>query len=231
MKTRVLVFKNIVIITLSILLALIIFTLYLINLINSGIISGLTDNTIQTIMLLFLVVISGVTISGIIYYLYKQEINKRQTLLDELISYVGVINVQLSQFKSSFDELKKTPRNKKELKYVINLLIIKVLGIVDCDWVIFRAVELKSIKTVIDYTQVRGKLPISQHKISNKNLVENKSPQEYTVIYSNLTDCNIRFFCIIPHKTIDKIQHMMIEKIMNDLCLLYLYYISVVKHV
>jgi len=169
----------------------------------------------------FSILLSLMLIGALIYKFSREELANSRERLNSLVGYIGIVNLQLRQMETAFEDFKKYPKSKKELKGVLNSLAQKVLGIVDCDWVAFRIIELESKKILTECVQVRGELSFSRREIGNKDLAKNNSSDAETIIESDGENPRVKAFCLLPKKTISKNQKVLIEKIANDLCLFY----------
>ena len=202
---------------LGILVGLIIMTPYFVN---EGI-SVLDEEILEVIVsaLLF-------TVGFFIYSLYKREIAKHQKSLEETLNYIGNVNLQISNIKSIFSEMKKYPENKNDIKNILKFSSDKALSIVNSEWMFFRIIETDSMKTLSEYFQARGKVTLVRHEISNKDLVQEKSCQGCTVIESNQDNFDIQAYCVIPKKSIHPNQKILVRAIVNNLAMLYLIFAS-----
>ena len=63
-------------------------------------------------------------------------------------------------------------------------------------------------------------------KISSKQLLNNEKSDNYEIITSSITNPNIMVYCIISKIKINKYQKIFIQKIINDLTMIYLIYKS-----
>lgn len=164
---------------------------------------------------------SLIIVGFLIYSLYNREIKKHQKTLEETFNYIGNINLQISNIKSVFNEMRKYPENKNDFKDILKFLAKKALGIVNVEWVLFRIIETESTKTLAEHFQARGKVSIVRHEVSNKNLVVNKYCEGCTVIESNQDNFNIQAYCVVPQQ-ISQEEEILIRAIVNNLAMLYL---------
>ncbi|MBI4779408.1 hypothetical protein HY797_03070, partial [Candidatus Falkowbacteria bacterium] len=95
--------------------------------------------------------------------------------LDEAFKYIGQINVQISEIRSIFSDVKKYPENKKDLKYSMEFMANKILGIINADWVVLRIIALDNLTSLTEYNLARTEGASIKQSISNKELVDNKS--------------------------------------------------------
>jgi len=158
---------------------------------------------------------------------YQKELKSHQQKLEEAFNYIGAINVQIGQIKAVFDDVPKYPENKNDLKDILKGLIDKVLGIVNADWTLFRVIEISSGRTLTEYSRARGKAVLLKHEISNKDLLDDVSLDNCTVIKSRQKNLDIKVYCVIPVKSISKNQKILIKAIVNDLGMFYLIFSSV----
>jgi len=92
-------------------LYLIIFIIILILIINTPLLisSGISifnEEIVKVFMLLILLILSL-----IVYYLYRNELNKNYQQLDDALNYIGAV-------KEIFNDLNKFPESKNDFKYI-----------------------------------------------------------------------------------------------------------------
>jgi len=210
-------FERLYLIMLAALVGLIIVTPYLVN---RGF--SIFDEEVLEV----LVSASLFVIGFLIYSLYQREISKHQKSLDETLSYIGNVNLQISNIRSIFNEMKKYPESKGDYKNILKFLAKRALGIVNCDWILFRVIETRSVKTLSEHFQARGPAAVVKHEISNKGLVEKNYCQGCTVIESNQDNFDVQAYCVIPQKNISHEQEILIKAVVNNLAMLYLIFAS-----
>lgn len=180
-------------------------------------------------------------ISYVVSALYRKELDKYrgeitnlsvkkanvESRLADAFKYIGAVNVQIEEIESLFQSLNKYPEDKKDFKNSLSYLAQKVLGIVNVDWVIFRIINVDSLKTLREYSDTRGNAVLLKHNISNKSLVGAKSIDGCDVISSNQKNLTIKVFCIIPsvdHMTAT--QKGLVQTIVNALEMLFIIFAS-----
>lgn len=188
---------------------------------SEHILTTLDDNVAETLILFLLL---GAFL--IIFRFYRRELKASYMRSNELINYIGNINVQIQQIESIFCDIEKYPENKRDLRYVQKIMADKILGAVNADWVIFRILEKSTSKTLSEYAQARGKALLLKYEVSNRDLLDDKPDKNYAVIRTGQENFNIRTFCVLSDNNLDKNQKMLVRKIVNDLEMLYLIYSS-----
>jgi len=154
----------------------------------------------------------------------KADVESRLT---DAFKYIGAVNVQIEEIESLFLSLNKYPEDKKDFKNSLSYLAQKVLGIVNVDWIIFRIIDIDSLKTLREFSETRGSAVLLKHNISNKSLVGAKSIDGCDVISSNQKNLTIKVFCIIPsvdHMT--AIQKGLVQTVVNALEMLFIIFAS-----
>ncbi len=218
MNLKIETIRRIYLFILVILFVLIVMAPYLIK---EGI-SIFSEEILEIITLTILLVI-GI----LIHTFYQRELDKRQKKLDEAITYIGSINVQIGQIRTIFDDIPKYPENKNDLKDIFKNLANRVLGIINADWVLFRIIEISSGRTLSEYSQARGKAVLMKYEISNQGLIAGKDFDDYTVIESDQKNLDIKVYCVVPIKQLSGDQEVLIKAIINDLEMFYLIFSSV----
>lgn len=166
-------------------------------------------------------------IAAISAYLYEKKVNKKKNEADEVLSYLGTINLQFAHVKSIFENIKKFPESKTDFKLLLSLMAEKALGINNADWVIFRIVDLTNKKILIEYNQARGgKALPEKNKISNRTILEDGS-NEYVVIESSQENLGLKTLCILSAKEINENQKALMGVIINNLSVYYLLFVSI----
>ena len=167
-----------------------------------------------------------IAIGYFINYLYKRKLIQREKELNDTLNYIGAVNLHISQISSIFDAITKYPENKKDLKFLFESLAERTLAGVKCDWVFFRIINITSGKTLTEYSKARGSAILLKNEISNNDLIEGKNPDDCKILTSNQENLNIRIFCVIPVKSLNKNQEVLIKAIINNLSMLYLIFKS-----
>jgi hypothetical protein len=141
-------------------------------------------------------------------------------------NYIGAVNLQIEQTKSIFDTLTKYPESKRDLKYLFESLADKALAGVNADWVLFRIIDVKSGKTLTEYTKARGSAVLVKYEIGNKDLLEKKNFNGYRIVASMQENFNIKVFCVMPAESISENQEILLKAVVNNLGMLYLIFKS-----
>jgi hypothetical protein len=209
--------KNFYLGLLLFLFLLIIFTPILIK---DGI-SIFAEETLEVIIIAILLFLSL-----FIYYLYNRQLKEHQKNLDAAFAHIGKINLQVDYLKSAFGDIKKFPENKSDLKYIFDFLAEKVLGMINCDWAVFRIIETESLRTLAEFSKDRHNGFGLGSKISNKALVGSEKIRGLSFISSSHENLNIKTFCIISLDRLDTSQRKILESIANSLGMFYIIFDS-----
>jgi hypothetical protein len=168
-----------------------------------------------------------VTLTFTIRFLYKRKLKQREKELDKTLNYIGAVNLQVDQIKSIFDTIIRYPESKKDFKYLFESLADKVLAVVNCEWVLFRIIDSSSGKTLTEYPKARGLAVLLKYEIKNNELLENKILRGHHVVSSMQENFNIKVFCVMPIRSLDENQEVLLRAIVNNLGMLYLIFESV----
>ncbi len=186
------------------------------------------------------------TLSLISYYvsvLYQKEINKAKQMarkseeekkdleknLTEAFKYIGSVNVQIGMIRSVFSTMNKYPKNKKEMKQIMEFLANSILGIIPVDWVVIRIISLNNTKTIREFSQARGSAVILKYEISNNDLLlgaYKRDHYDYNVISSQAENTTFRIFCIFPNCKLGSKDRDMIKALINQLEMLFIIFTS-----
>jgi len=164
----------------------------------------------------------------LVYYLYHLEVKKNREQLNAALIHIGSINIQVSQIKSIFSDIKKYPENKDDFRHILKLLANKVLGAVNVEWVLFRIIQTDSLKTLVELDETRGgSEEARRYNFSNRILCAGKNAQGCSVFESTQNNSNVRAFCVLPGNAVDENQKILIQAIADNLGMLYLIFASI----
>ena len=174
-------------------------------------------------------------LSVVIYNLYKNEVSKQKEQidkindekksalekLDDLFKYIGQINVQLQQIKLIFNKYDKLPETRNDFKRSLYFFGERVFGISDANWVLFRIIDIKSNKTIIEQFETRHDSTVDYPHISNKMIVEKQSCPPFSVVISNPQNFSILVGAILPVESISNEERIFIQAIANEIMMLF----------
>jgi hypothetical protein len=160
-----------------------------------------------------------------IILLKKDSITYKERI-ESAYKHIGSINVQLEELNLIFNTINKYPETKQEIKNILTFFTEKILLIANTEWVLYRIVDVKKLKTLMEVYISRNKDQIFSERISNKNLI-NKVPFDNLSSISSTNDTfRIDSYFIFPAKV--NIEHInMIETIANQAEMLYIIYSSI----
>jgi len=165
--------------------------------------------------------------------LYEQQINllKNDSIthkerIESAYKHIGSINVQLEELNLIFNKINKYPETKKEIKYILTFFTEKILLIANTEWVLYRIVDVKKQKTLMEVYISRNKDQIFSERISNKNLINNVPFDNLSAISSTNDTFRIDSYFIFPVK-VNNEQKIMIETIANQAEMLYIIFSSI----
>ena len=175
-------------------------------------------------------------ISFFVLFRYRKELGKYRNQIKELavkktdaenklsdaFKYIGAVNVQVKEVQSLFSSIEKYPKDKKDFKDSLNILAQKVLCIANADWVIFRIINLNSLRTLREYSKTRGEIILLKHNISNSSIVTNETTDKYSIISSDEKNLAIKVFCIISSEVLTETQKNLIKTIVDSLEMLFI---------
>jgi hypothetical protein len=180
------------------------------------------------------------TVGYIVLLLYRKEVDKSQrelnrlkqvkgaleTRLSEAFKYIGTVNIQIKEIKSVFSDIRKFPENRGDFRYVLQFLAERTLSMVNAKWVVFRIVDMRSLNTLSEYSEIRGKVAPHKHKISNKELTSNEKSEGITIVGSGQENFHVKTFCIIPKEKLSSESKVFISAVANQLEMLFLIFTS-----
>jgi hypothetical protein len=146
--------------------------------------------------------------------------------LTDAFRHIGSINVQIDEIRASFSDIKKYPESKQDFKNILQFMGKRILGMTDADWALFRIIDVASGATLREYCETRGNAALLKHNFSNKDLLEGVTVKECVVAKSSQENFNIKTFCLVHSKTLNKDQITLITAIVNQLEMLFLIFTS-----
>jgi hypothetical protein len=158
--------------------------------------------------------------------LYEKELKSRESHLKEAWAHIGKINRLTEAFRDVLVHIDKYPENKKEMKELLAIMAEKILGMIDSPFVMLRILLPDGAKTLTEYNQSRNGENNFEMKLANKDLIENKKDEEYEIIASSVDNTKIKAYCVFPKTEINSEQKIFIQKIVNDLAMLYIIFNS-----
>jgi len=181
--------------------------------------------------LLFILFFLGVLIIN----LYKQEGSRQKELMEKIknekkttedrltdsFKYIGMLNVQIQEIKSIFNNTNKYPETKNDFKKIYRFYCDRVFGIVNSDWILFRIINSSTQKTINEHFETRAGLALTCPHVSNKMIVEKQQVSSFTTVVSNPKNLNILVACILTGEKISNEERIFIQAITNELTMLF----------
>jgi len=196
---------------------LIIFTPYFIK---DGF-SFLEEEVLEAVIIVFLFLTEF-----LLNWFFEKEIEKREKNLNEAWKHVGKVNLTIEKFQEAFFDLDKYPESKKDFQKLLSVMAEKILGIVNCSFVMFRVLETENLRTLSEHTKTRLTLKENKIQLGNKDLIEGNGNGRYKIISSSAKNTKIKAFCVIQSSSLDENQKIFVQKIVNDLATFYLVFSS-----
>jgi hypothetical protein len=156
----------------------------------------------------------------------EQDKNELEHRLTNAFKYIGSVNIQIEEIKSTLSDIKKYPENKKDFKYIFQYLSEKVLSIIDADWVLIRIIEISTYKTLREHCATRGRAVLLKYQISNKEIMSDKLPKDFSLVNSTAKNFTISTCCVIPKPKLTEEQTVMTKAVINQLEMLFLIFAS-----
>jgi hypothetical protein len=193
------------------------------------------EDAVEAVFIIILLLISY-----ILSNIYKKELKKfrHQThrlirdncdlssKLNDAFKYIGGVNVQIQQIRSTFCGLRRYPVTEKQYKKDLALFARKALGIVNADWVMIRIICQNNLRTMKEHLESRKNVKFICKGISNKAIVANHTIEGYSIVTSSHYNSVIIGVCVFPKKSLDVEEKILVEAITNQIEMLYLIYIS-----
>jgi len=175
-----------------------------------------------------LILLSAFSVIALISaYLYEKKVSKKKNEAEEVLNYLGTINLQFAHVKSIFEDLKKFPESKNDFKLLLSLVAEKALSINNADWVIFRIVDLGTKRILIEHNQARGGKTLPQKKKTGNQISPEERDEDYIVIESTQDNLGLKTFCILSGSEINDHQKSLMGILINNLSIYYLLFVSI----
>jgi hypothetical protein len=133
-----------------------------------------------------------------------------------------MLNVQIQEIKSIFNNTNKYPETKSDFKKVFRFFCDRVFGIVNSNWILFRIIDSNTKKTISEHFETRTGFSGACPNISNKMIVEKEPISSLTTVISNPQNLNILVGCILPVEEINSNERIFIQAITNELTMLFI---------
>jgi hypothetical protein len=190
----------------------------------------LEEETFEGVLICILFIISI-----IIFNLYKREVGKQKELINKINNdkkkveqrlnnseqYIAIMNVQMQEIKSIFNTIDNYPETKEGLKKAFNFFGERVIGIVNCEWVLFRIVDFYNHRTICEHFGSRQGTSNNYPHVSNKMIIENQPVLPFTYVISSPKNLNIVVFCVMPVDKVSNDQQLFVQAIINEITKLF----------
>jgi hypothetical protein len=142
--------------------------------------------------------------------------------LTDAFRYIGTVNVQLQEIHSVFSGLKRLPENRRQFKDLLSMFGVKILGMMDVDWVTIRIVDRRILRTIIDHREVRNTQPALDPHIGNRAVVEGKYIAGYVIVTGAKANLSIVAACILPLDHLDKEETILMQALVDEIEMLFI---------
>ena len=170
-----------------------------------------------------------------IFTLYRHEVYKHKELINKISNdkkkieeklsdadhYIGLINVQIQEINSIFNNISKYPETKNDFKKTFRLFGDRILGIVCTNWVLFRIIDNNNQRTICEHFATRQGFEDGYPHVSNKMVIEKQPILPFTYVISSPKNLNILVFCVMPVDKISNDQQLFIQAIINEITKLF----------
>jgi hypothetical protein len=184
--------------------------------------SLLTEEILDTLIISLLFLIGF----GLNRY-YEQEVRWRERSLREAWKHVGEVNLLVERFKDVLVDPSRYPENRQEMKDFLGLTAEKIAGVVRCEAILLRLVDADDAKTLTELSFERnGQGEKGTSKVGNSDLLDGVGPAGCEVVASSVENTSVRAFCVLFDARLDETRRLFVQKIVNDLAMLYMIFSS-----
>ncbi len=201
--------------TIFALIALIIFTPLLIK----GKLFFIDEEPLEALSIGFLFLIGL-----ILNLLYERELRSNKNYLQEAWAHIGKINILTDAFKDALINIEKHPESKEEMKKLLDVIAEKILSITSTPFILLRIIIPTETKTLCEHLQLRNEADKFEFNFSNKQLIENTLGNKYGLFSSTASNIKIKAYCVLAETKLSPEQEIFVQKIVNDLAMVYLIY-------
>jgi hypothetical protein len=166
-----------------------------------------------------------------IFNLYKRDVYKHKVMIEKINHdkkkveerlhdsdlYIGMVNVQIQEINSTFNNISKYPETKADLKKTFRYFGNRVIGIANTDWVLFRIINSNNQRTLCEHFETRQGSSHDYPCVSNKMIIEKQPVSPFTSIISDPQNFDIIVFSILPADQITNEQRIFIQAIINEI--------------
>lgn len=184
----------------------------------------LTEEVIEVILIFFLF-----GLGSVIIFLFKREAEKSRRLaeattenLTEVFKHVGKINIYTKEMNSIISGVKCYPKTQKEFKQILRLMAEKTLSFIEVDYIWLKIINKDKVNIVTEMFVARGDKNISSPAISNRALLDNNMPENFSSFVADAENISTRVFAVMPAIAFDDEQKNMIKAVLNQVQMIFL---------
>jgi len=191
----------------------------------------LEEETIEGILIGILFILSILILS-----FYKREVDKKKEQIQSIKNdkmkveerllasdqYIGMVNVQIQDIKTIFNNIENYPKTKTDLKNTYALFGKRILGITNSKWALIRIIDSTTQRTISEHFESKSELTSGYPHVSNKTILEEKQLVSHISVISDPKDLDILVFCILSVDKISNNQRLFVQAIINEITKLYI---------
>ena len=188
------------------------------------------EDAIETVLILVLFLVtylSSRTYRSVVAFYQKRSrrLAADKTILSDRLTdafrYIGAVNVQLQEIRSVLSGLKRLPENRRQFKELLDMFGIKILGMMNVDWVTIRIIDRRSLRTIVEHRNVRITKPIEEPHIGNRAVVESKSISGCVIVTGVKDNLSIVAACILPLDHLGKEETILMQALVDEIEMLF----------
>lgn len=142
--------------------------------------------------------------------------------LSEAFSYIGAVNVELQEIRSTICGPERYPQTKKEYKALVHHLAAKALAITKSQWIVFRIINHISGQTVQEYTAETRNGALPSVTLGNRAICEGRLVKKRRVIKTQSKNIELFVACILPGLPLSEEETVLVTAIAYQIEMLYL---------
>jgi hypothetical protein len=150
--------------------------------------------------------------------------------LTDAFKYIGQINVQLQEIRSTFSLMNRHPQSRKDFKNLLRVFARKALTIANTDWAAVRIIDRQSLRTLIEHLESRGEWSDPHPHIGNKALVEGEVVAGRTVIRCENENMDIVVVWVFPRDELSWEEKILLESIASGIELIFFTFTAIHLH-
>lgn len=153
-----------------------------------------------------------------------EEKSRLISRLSEAFSYIGTVNVELQEIRSTICGPEHYPQTKKEYKAFVHQLAVKALAITRAQWLVIRIINRVTGQTVQEYAAKSRNGALPSVTLGNRMILEGRLDEKRKVIKTQSKNIDFFVACILPGMSLSEEEIVLVMAIAYQIEIQYLLY-------